>query len=447
MKIVNHKILIPISPLEIKDFVHDWFGRFPDDFEKEMDVSVFALQQKVMDGDSYYFNESKLSNLRKPDHKIEFNRDTKNTMFRYFQNGFIKITSTGHTFYTYDKLEYYIWDSQILPRSIDLNRIIKKPRQVTAKFIEFVAGHNSLQKIKDLRLIIGYLLHDYYDYKLKIPILTDSGLGDADESNGRTGKTLLSKMIGYSKCEDPEDPQISVCVEINGKDFDNRDAGKYSAVTHDTKLVTLNDVHKGFKIDYIFNDVTEGLMAKQLYKEPVRVKCKMLLTSNRSLFAEDDSARDRVIEFEFSNYFSPKHTPEHEFKHWLFTSWNSNDWHEYDMTMIRCSQEFLSNGSKMNIPKNETLHLRKLVEHTKPEFVEFMNETVKPEPGEKYYIDPMFSNFVQEFKDFENSLKLNTFTKWVKYYNNNIGKFKRWNSKDNISKDREKGRFYRFIVE
>jgi hypothetical protein len=164
---------------------------------------------------------------------------------------------------------------------------------------------------------IGYYLHQYTEYKLKALVLTD-GSSEADEANGRTGKTLFCRLIGHMVSADPQDPTIKSYVEINGKDFDPRDKHKYGKAGPDTKLLILNDLKPYFKLDPIYNDITDFQTVDKKNMQPFNIRAKMILTKNRTLNLQGSSDRDRVLEFEFSDYFGENRTPEQEFGHWFF---------------------------------------------------------------------------------------------------------------------------------
>ena len=52
--------------------------------------------------------------------------------------------------------------------------------------------------------------------------------------------------------------------------------------------------------------------------------------------------------------------------------WISDDWFYFDSFMLLCVKTFIRNG--LYFTKSVNLELRKLLQATKPEFVDFMNE-------------------------------------------------------------------------
>jgi outer membrane receptor for Fe3+-dicitrate len=121
---------------------------------------------------------------------------------------------------------------------------------------------------------------------------TDSSLERGN--NGRTGKTILAKGIG----------KLRVYGEINGKDFDATNTHKYQDLNLDTQFVNLNDVKKGFKLEWVYNDITEGLMVEKKNQNPFRNYANIVICSNLPLELNGASDKDRIVEFEFANYFN-----------------------------------------------------------------------------------------------------------------------------------------------
>ena len=80
--------------------------------------------------------------------------------------------------------------------------------------------------------------------------------------------------------------------------------------------------------------------------------------------------------------------------------------------MFNCVRIYLREG--LVSPKNHNLQLRKLIDSTKREFVEFMDEQDLSEGENK---KTLYEYFQKEYPDFI-WLKQNTFSKWLKSYCN-----------------------------
>lgn len=319
-----------------------------------------------------YFSKDQLGMLV-PDEPILVNKDTKDACYFYYQNGFVEITKEGRYLYPYEKMNGSIWEQQTLPRDFkQLDDFVIDTEantgtwDTTSEMYDFVYKLANQDNVRFYSLcsIIGYLVHDYYEYKLRSPLFTDSTI--SDKSEGRTGKTLLLRLIG----------QVRSYCEINGKNFDANDKKKYEEVKIDTQIVHLNDIkHTGrnrFNFEDIFNDITEGFIVDGKYMTPYRKQAKYAISSNRTINIQGASQIDRVVEFELSGYFNINRSPEQEYGKWLMRDWSTEEWNKYDNFMCMCAQLFLRNGIIM--PGTINLEMRKLKDHTSEDFLEFMKE-------------------------------------------------------------------------
>jgi hypothetical protein len=298
-------------------------------------------------------------------------------------------------------------------------------------------------RLRALEIAIGYYIHDFTDYKLKSLLLTDSSISADSEANGRTGKTLFCRLVGYMVSADPLDPAIKSYIEVNGKDFKSDDKHKYSQANIDTKLVVINDLRRNFDPDAVYNDITEGITIDKKNQQPMKARVKMILTTNKTVKMDGASSRDRFVEFEFSDFFSDTKTPEDVFNHWFFRDWSDSQWNDYDRYMINAVHKFFMNGAKLEQPSQINLNERKLIESTSAEFIEWIREMWKPIPGAEYDKNMWFNNFKFEYPDFD-KLKQATFTKWIKYYGNLGKEYSKWDNNRNQGRTGDM-RWYKFF--
>ncbi|MGR3221376.1 MAG: hypothetical protein ACUZ8H_16390 [Candidatus Anammoxibacter sp.] len=441
IRIIDNRIIKPVTITEIQDFVFSWLNNLPINVDGE-GLTPDQITEKVLKGVGFYFNKQKLNYLKPQRGELEFNRDTIDSKFVYYQNGFILVTAKDVKFKPYSKLVGYIWYSQVLQRDFKIDQI-HKGRDVVNDFIGFIAG-KGYRRALDLKIAVGYFLHDFTQYKLKALLLTDSGTGENGEANGRTGKTLFCHLIGYMVSSNPFDTRFKTYVEINGKDFDPRDKYKYSKCSVDTKLIILNDLKRGFDVDLIYNDITEGVLVDKKNMQPFNITPKIILTTNKTIELEGASSYDRFIEFELSEFFSDTHTPDVEFKQWFFRDWEKSNWNAYDKAMINCIQLFFKNDSKLNKPTQINLNERKLKDNTAPEFMEFIREVWKPRLNTPYDKTFEYNDFKEHFPDFDNQkFTQRKFSAWIKKfcdYTDMIDNFK----KDTHEQRTSQGTFYIF---
>ncbi len=439
IQISNNRIIKEVQISDIKTAVLDYVDKLPETVncpKKNLAFPRAYVKEKLIKSISTYFDKEKLDTIKPP--HIEFNLDTHNSKFLYFLNGYLKITASQIQFLNYSTLPGYIWETEQIPRVYRASK--SDENGVVKKFFQLVAGGED--RYQSLKEITGYLLHTYFDYKLKAILLTDSTL-DQGEANGRTGKTLYGKLVGGILCQNPLKPGKTF-VEIGAKNFDVTDKFKYDKASYDTKLIMLNDLKRNFDVDFLYNDITDGIEVNKKNMHPYVINAKLILTSNKTVKLEGSSSLDRFVVFEFTDHFNPDNTPEKEFKQWFFRDWKDAEYNHYYYFMASCVQEFFKSG-KLSKPRAINLERRTLIDHTSQEFVDFIEKDLKPAPGEWYDKKTLFAEFVKLYSDFE-KLSQRKFTDWLRRYINLSPALENYNPLENDERDREGNRRIRFIL-
>lgn len=407
IKLVNNRIIKHATVTEMQDFIFNYI----DDLPEDLGILKQLIKRKVLQGVTTYFNEKKLY-LLKSKTDIVLNKDTITKKYIYFLNCVLEISRTGIAKIDYKSISGYIWDKEIIQREY-AQPPEDSGKNYVQRFFTLIAGQ---KRFKDLCIAAGYYTHNFYDYKLRALILTDSSISEGNEANGRTGKTLFCKLLAGVMSSNPNDTTIKTYCEINAKDFDAREKHKYGAASLETKLIVLNDLKRNFDVDSIYNDVTDGITVDKKGLQPFKIQCKIVLTTNKTIRLQGDSDTDRFLEFEFTNYFSAAHTPENEFNHWFFRDWNNEDFCRYYYFMAQCSQMYFLNNLKLNQPAQINLNKRKLRENTAPEFLEWL-EYASIKENEEYDKKQLFARFIEFAPDYNTpQFKQRKFSDWLKNY-------------------------------
>ena len=434
---LQDKVIEEVTANQIIDSFEEYLSSLPAkiDVGRGVEVPKAVLLNKVFNGIGTYFSDKILARLR-PTEQITINADKHDTAYFYYKNGYVLVTKSGYSFHPFKDLEGYVWKNQILKRDfkkLDLGEFVSDPKNlksqwgVFADFLWKVSGQDA-DRFFSLCTITGYNLHNNTEGKCKATILTDSLI--SDRSEGRTGKTLYGKAIGKMvNCSDEK----KVYCEISGKDFDPMYKHKYQDAGLDTKIIHLNDVTDYFNFSVLYNDITEGIAINRKGETSLRIKPKMILSTNRTIRIEGASDRDRCIEFEFANYFSDKLSPEQEYGHWFFRDWNDDEWALFDNFMILCTMMYLDNN--IIKPKSINLERRKLIDYTNSEFIEWMDDLFKTnqiKPGDWNDVKFLFDEITKAYPDFlkDKNHTQKRFNKWLQNYANGT------NTLENFSKDR-----------
>ncbi len=388
-------------------------------------VSREDLLNKIYGSIGRYFSNDILGRLR-PEVPIVFNEHTKGSAFFYYQNGFVEVSKNGIELKPYSELDHHIWENQILKRNFDPKRGYPYVNSPFYQFIKNIASawekhpHEGRvnkfyepTRVESFMTVIGYLLHSFFERELKAVIFTDSRLGEDDEANGRSGKTLLLKALGHILNRDFK--KSKTYVELNGKDFDTGRTFKYQELGLDTKLIHINDVQRKFKFEDLFNDITDGIKRERKNEAPSIIRAKVALSTNLTIKVSGSSAKGRAIELELSDYYDDNWTPYREFGKWFFGEWSSKEWFMFDYFMMDCVKVYFQKG--VVLPGTINLNERKKKEETSPEFILWMEDQIKSiQIFQEFDKTMLYNGFTEEFPDFSNWLSQRRFTKWLKTF-------------------------------
>lgn len=351
--------------------------------------------------------------------------------FFFFTNGFVKTTSEGWKFYDYTHLDRYIWKNQIIKREITITEPLQDTKDCT--FYQFIRrvcskNHDEIHKnpeddsfdsedtknrIASLMTIYGYLLHEYEEGKKKAIFWTDENQ-DEDSADGRSGKSLAALAVRHLR---------DLC-NINGKAFRYDNTFKYQSVNLSTQIILLNDIKKNFNMEDLFHDITESTEINKKNKDQFMIRPKFIITANRMVGGAGGSFKDRLIEFEFSSFFSDRWSPQNEFNHWFFSDWAQTEWDKFYNFMFRCCESYLfklktdPTSIGMHATDSGNIKLKKLKANTSSDFVLFMRDCFEQkvhidqkiglgEPTEGYgirldkwiYTDLWHKLFIENFPD------------------------------------------------
>ena len=459
VKITDNQIE-DVSEEQIIDFVENYVKNLPQRVINDPDIGEITIQnsliiKKLYDSLDLLFKKRILGRLN-PDKKICLLEDTKTEKYFFFQNCYVKVSETEVIQGDYSDITKYIWKDNILERDYTKG---DGEKGVFEKFCQRLAGEvlteeaeyknfnqqAYTERLQSLKTYIGYLLHSYYKGKLRAICFTDSS-SEETESNGRTGKTMLTraivKMLQHKK-DDKEEKAAAVYAEISGKSFDVRDVHKYSKVKLDTKIIHINDLPRFFGIEPLFNDISDGCEAKELYANKFSVMAKFVLSTNYMIKIAGESSKDRIRFFEVANHYNASFSPDMEFNQWFFDDWtgeNAIEWLRFNDFCISCLQDYFKLG--MIEAKSINLNEKELREFTSKEFYNWMEEQLSENDSDgnyksideriiinkaddleiqKYDKKLLFGEYKKEFYDGMNKKQQADFTQkkligWIKFY-------------------------------
>jgi hypothetical protein len=409
---LENNIIEEVPKTIIQDAFFDFIKGLPDELPEG--VSTELLYEKLVKSPENLFSDMKLSIIERI--KPNFCKDSAAEVKFFYKNGFVKCTKEGYTLHPYSETDGLVWKNQILTRDFevavtDYTEVESLPD--FAKFIWNVSGKDP-ERFKAFCTLIGNLLHDHFEGKTRVAILTDSNV--TPYANGRTGKTLFAKALG----------QVTPLCEINGKDFNPEDRFKYQEVEYSDTLVHINDIDKKTSIEKFFVDITEGISVQKKNKQPFKKQVRIIISTNRTMRIEGASARDRVIEIEFSNHYSETFSPHTEFGKWFFgEGWTDQDWIGSDNFICFCVCLYLQVG--VLTPSQINLGRRKLLAASNEEFIDFIDARVKDGRINTHVVickNDLRDEFLVEYPEHRDTIKdVGKVTTWLRHYANLSGHF------------------------
>lgn len=420
---VTDNVVKECSTEEVIDAFENYILDFPGE-ELPEGVTKDLLRNKIYGSISTYFSKNIMGRLR-PEKPIIFNEHTREKAFFFYRNGYVEVTSQGVELKPYSTLNNCIWENQMIERDF---KPLPGHKYNDLSFVQFVRNVSNGWKKHPLsgrendksdparfeafQTIVGYLLHAFFDTDLKAVIFTDSRIDEEGEANGRSGKTLLLKALGYVL--NREFKKSTTYVELNGKDLKSDSQFKYQELGLDTRLLHLNDVKRNFKFEELFNDVTEGIKRERKNEAPSIVWTKIAISTNRTIKIKGASAKGRSIEVELSEYYDENWTPRREFGEWFFSDWTPDQWAQFDAFLMDCVKAYFRKG--LIRPETINLEERKKIEETSPEFVQWMEDQDKFfSDGSEHDKKGLYEHFRSRYPDFD-WLKQRKFTEWLRTY-------------------------------
>ena len=392
---IKDNIVEEISTVDIKESIKNYILEKPGEFEDK--ITAEKLFELIIENTNNLFSRGNLEYLEQLEDT--FKQDTRLESFVYFKNCFIKITSEGYSAHNYKELDKPIWKNQILEREF-----YETGGDCDFQTFVFRIAGNDAERYDAFKSVIGYLLHTYKDPALaKAIIFMDEKLDDG--SNGGCGKSLLGNAIS----------KVRKSLRLGGKNF-WFERFAFQSYEPGTNIIEFNDLNRRFKFENLFTAITDNIIIEKKNKDefivPFEQSPKILLSTNYTIKGVDESTLRRQFVLEFSDYFSIRYSPEDEFGHRFFDDWSDNDWCSFYQFMISCLSYYLGKG--LLDYKRVNLEVKKLIESTSEEFLEFAEDLANDTWYDKREI---YRNFLENYPDFNNSkMEQKRFTSWLKIF-------------------------------
>jgi hypothetical protein len=313
----------------------------------------------------------------------EFLKDTKDTMYFPFANGYVEVTAKGIKLLPYDG-KRLVWDSQRRKHEINLKGGNKKC--MFDAFMRNLAGKDNL---KFIQWSMGYLMHDYFlPGRSRIVILYDKAATKGN--HGRTGKDLLLASVA----------NVRRTTRIDARAM-NKDDNRYmfGSVDEETQFLQISDPRYYSVLSDLFNRVESQFLIEQKYKVSRYLPNppKIGMTSNIMFPAENSSEKERQIPIILNPYYRDLGVDEPIVKTHgkrFFTEWNVEDWNKFYYTMFMCGQVYMQSKG---IPKIdfESVYVQSLKQQQGP-FIKLVEERLAKGKKSTFFLIDLAEQYIEE---------------------------------------------------
>jgi hypothetical protein len=299
-------------------------------------------------------------------------KDDRNVCYKFFSNGFVKITKEEKLLLDYEQLTGLVFYSRVQQRDFRFGNIASK----YVDYLTLACRYN--EKEKYLQKIIGYLSHEYKDETTGYIIVQVEECPDPKQGGG-SGKNLFVKLLSST---------TTVCEKSGSQVKFNE---QFLQSWNGEKIFNLSDVPEKFQFEFLKEMTTGTGTLKKLYKDEVNIDCssmcKFVVGTNYSYETKDGGLRRRIIPIEFTEFFTKAGGIDIHYGGKFPDIWTEEDWVGYDNFIVNGVQEWISCGLKLEpfglsdggfVKQFEQNHKPYALEFIERYFVEWVNDVKVP---------------------------------------------------------------------
>lgn len=388
------------------------------------------LHEVLGKGIHVYVGEAQTNYFVSPEY-VKFVKDTSDSSFLFFKNGFVTVTREGYSIQPYSQLAGYIWSSQIIQHELTL--VTDGEKLIGSDFARFTINLCSTRDTPEeqrptdvprwvsLVTSLARLLHLHKTQaNVQAVVLTEANV-ELDKALGGTGKGLLMQAVS----------KLRKMVIFDGKNFDFDYQFSFERLGTDTSVAVFDDVPKGFDFKRLFSMLTDGMTYNRRNKSEIHLSVldspNFAVLTNYSILENSGSANRRKAETELLCYYSDKHRPIDDFKKDFFYSWTTEEWDVFYTFMLCCLHTYFAKGATITGFDSDTVNRKKLINATSADFAEFADKLPR---DTELQATQTYDDFIDTYGLDSKSIARNRFTIWIKRY----CEFNNLTYKNNISR-------------
>lgn len=259
--------------------------------------------------------------------------DTATECYKFFTNGYLRITATESELNGYESLERLVFKSRVQQRAFVRG-------EIGGMYNEFLhLGCRYGEKTAYINKIIGFLAHEYKDETTPFIIVLTEECADPKEGGGSGKNVFCTIFENTTTIHDVPGSQVK---------FDE----KFLQSWDGEKIMAVSDVPKKFDFGFLKNLSSGKGKLKKLYKDEASVDVKdmpkFIIQTNFGIDNIDGGMSRRIRQVEFTDFFTQRGGVDVHFGCYFPNGWQEEDWIGYDNLIVEAVQEWLRGGRKID---------------------------------------------------------------------------------------------------
>lgn len=255
--------------------------------------------------------------------------DTIDTCFKFFNNGYLKITVDAIERLNYDDHpDLLIWDHSIQKRDYNFGD--------GGLYIDYLK--KAVTDFSQAQKVLGYLSHEYKDETTGYIIVLTEQCPDPKQGGG-SGKNVFCNLLKLTTTYTSKPGSQAK--------FDE----KFFQSWNGQRIFGISDVAKNFDFSFLKEPSTGSFILKKLFKDEVEVDVKLapkfIVQTNFSYEISDGGLKRRIIPLEFTDFFTKAGGLDVHYNAHFPNGWTEDDYAGFDTLIATSVQEWLKAGRKL----------------------------------------------------------------------------------------------------
>lgn len=255
-------------------------------------------------------------------------KDDKNTCYKFYQNGYLKITAKDIAFNSYEDFSNLIWEHKIQPRNYNTGN--------GGKFVDYLK--HAVIDTDQASKVLGYLSHEYKDETTGYIIVLTEQCPDPKEGGG-SGKNVFCNLLKLTTTYTSKPGSQAK--------FDE----KFFQSWNRQRIFGISDVPKNFDFLFLKEPATGSFIWKKLFKDELEVDVedapKFVVQTNYSYEITDGGLKRRIIPIEFTNFFTIAGGLDIHYGCHFPNGWTEEDYAGFDNLIANSVQLWMKGGNKL----------------------------------------------------------------------------------------------------